>query len=125
MEGTTRKLLLTTAAIFALGACAGDTGRADVAAVVREACDAHADLAERVARLHQKGVPLSAVLAKLDQINGTEADPENQAEARADVIDIYGRPRFDTLEAQERAVARERDRAHSECMREMHFRFAR
>jgi hypothetical protein len=65
---------------------------------------------------------MSAQLANMQQI---VPDPEIYAKLRADLIDIYRRPRFGTLEAQESAVAQARDLAHAQCIREAHFSLSR
>ncbi len=76
-------------------------------------CAELASMIESVARAHQRGVPLSAMLDLADEkISGS-----NSEKIKGLIITVYDGARFNTAEYQERSIAEFRDRAHIACLK--------
>jgi hypothetical protein len=76
-------------------------------------CDAMARLEENIVRSYQKGLSLSEALQVLDRQQSSQLF---SALAKSMIIEVYGRPRYDTKEVQEREVAEMRDKIHVQCL---------
>ena len=82
-----------------------------VSAEAQKACSSVGSLAEAIMKGRQSGVPLSAMLSKVDS-----SDPAAEA-ARQIIITAFDVPRFSTPSMQQRAVEDRRDLAEKQCFK--------